>query len=462
MARRLARLLQRLRDEECGQSLVVIVSSLTVLLGMAALGIDAASWMVKHHRAQVVADAAALAAAQCLANPGHASTIVLNGVQTTVPACTSATDVSDAQTVAVDYAAANGLSISASDVSVDTSTDTVHVTAPSTSKSVFASLFGLRQTTQTAASGASFTTSGSCSDPGAGCDFMFAEDSNCASATNGIYVNASGNTSVGGNIQSNGNLSGATSGNISLGYGSYGPNGTSTCSDSITYNGHNPWSAPPTQASTDIPFPIDYSKDFPPCGGSGEATCQSNGYPRFCTNEGSNITLTGSGSGDVPISGNIYCASGTGDPSDPSTWNGTITISVSGNYTWYDTFVGGTIDYNVSGNEQLSSCGYSVSGYTSSECSSSVPAPATANYPIFYATGSSSTAIDVNISGGQTLNGDLFAPNGTAYLNMSGNKALTTFIESYDINANISGTFLGDGPAAAGGSSAGGSVALVQ
>ena len=45
-------------------------------------------------------------------------------------------------------------------------------------------------------------------------------------------------------------------------------------------------------------------------------------------------------------------------------------------------------------------------------------------------------ALTVNVSGGQTLNGDLFAPNGTADLNMSGNKTLTTFIEGIDINAN--------------------------
>jgi hypothetical protein len=71
--------------------------------------------------------------------------------------------------------------------------------------------------------------------------------------------------------------------------------------------------------------------------------------------------------------------------------------------------------------------------------------------------------LTVNVSGSQTLNGDLFAPNGTANLNMSGNKTLTTFIEGLDISANVSGTMLGDGPTAGTSGTAGaGSDYLVQ
>ncbi|HWD70671.1 MAG TPA: pilus assembly protein TadG-related protein, partial [Solirubrobacteraceae bacterium] len=61
--------LRSFRGDESGQSLIVIVSAMTVLLGIAAFAIDTANWMVRHHDAQVVADSAALAAAQCLANP---------------------------------------------------------------------------------------------------------------------------------------------------------------------------------------------------------------------------------------------------------------------------------------------------------------------------------------------------------------------------------------------------------
>ena len=459
----LYRALQKLIRDDSGQSLVVVISSMTVLMGIAAFGIDAATWMAKHHQAQVVADSAALAAAHCLANPGAAaSSIVLHGTKTTVPSCTSSSDATDADQVAIDYAAANGLTITDSNVTISGSS--VKVRAPATSGGVFSKVAGISSASQSAAAGAGWTSSsGVCSTPGTGCDFIFAENSNCTNTTNGVDLNLSGNATVQGDIQSNGNLYSNTSGTISLGVGSYGPNTNGTCKATTNWSGsQNPWATPPTQSSTDYPFPIDYTKDFPACGGTGDP-CESNGYPSFCTNSGPSITLTASGSGDVPVGGNIYCASGTGTPSTPSTWNGSVTINVSGNYTWYDTFVGGTITYNVSGNEALSSCGYTTSGYSVGNCSSSVPAPVTGNYPIFYATGTSSTAMNLNISGGQTLNGDVFAPNGGAYLNLSGNKTLVTCIEGNNVTGNVSGTFQGDGPAvgplATGG---GGTVSLTQ
>ena len=455
--------LQKLIGDESGQSLVVVVSSMTVLLGVAAFGIDAATWMAKHHQAQVVADSAALAAAQCLANPGHSETMVLNGLQTSVPACTSSTDTTDADTVAIDYAAANGLTITANNVTI--ANNTVTVTAPATSPGLFARIAGIGSTHQSAGAGASWTsTSSVCTNPGSGnCDFMFAHDSNCASSSNGIDITANGNSTVSGNIQSNSNLTTTASGNISLGFGVYGPNSGYACTSTNNYNGHNPWASPPTQSPTDIPFPIDYSQDFPACGGSGQAACQSNGYPPFCTNSGTTITLTGSTNGDSTITNNIYCASGSGVPSDPSTWNGSITIALSGSEVLYDTFVGGSISFTGSGKDILSSCGYQLSGYTAGNCASSVPAPLTTNYPIFYATGSGSNALDITVSGSQTFNGDMFVPNGTASLTMAGNKTLTTFIEANDISATISGTFQGDGPTANNtGSSATGNVQLIQ
>lgn len=455
--------LRRLHRDESGQSLIVIVSSMFVLLGIAGFAIDTATWMVRHHQAQVVADSAALAAAHCLADPGQAGTIDVNGTSTGVPACSSSSDTADAQADAVDYAAANGLTITDSNVSV--TGDVVKVSASTSSPGFFASLLGLKTTTQSAQAGASWTQGANvCTSPGGkGCDFMFADNSSCQSSNNGISLTMSGNATVEGEIQSNSNLRSIVSGNISLGIGSYGPSTNGTCTNSTTYSGSNPWATPPTQASVDYAYPIDYTKDFPACGGSGEAACQSNGYPSFCTNEGSSITLTGSGSGDSAITNNVYCASGTGTKSTPSTWNGSITITMSGSYTLYDTFVGGSISFTGSGSDNLSSCGYSTSGFTAANCGAGVPAPTTQNYPIFYATGSSSTALSVTVSGSQTLNGDLFAPNGTAALTMSGNKTLVTMVEANNISGTISGTFEGDGPAAGTSSgTAGGAVQLVQ
>ena len=55
---------QGLRDER-GQAFVLVVASLVVLLGMAALGIDVGSWYKAQRHDQAVADAAALAGSTC-------------------------------------------------------------------------------------------------------------------------------------------------------------------------------------------------------------------------------------------------------------------------------------------------------------------------------------------------------------------------------------------------------------
>ncbi|MGH2860273.1 MAG: pilus assembly protein TadG-related protein [Solirubrobacteraceae bacterium] len=466
----LRQVLRTLLRDECGQSLIVIVSSMTVLLGMAGFGIDAATWMVKHHDTQVVADSAALAAAQCLANPNQTSTMFVNGSQRTVPECISSADAGNAKKVAVDYAAANGLTISTSDVTV--ANDVVTVAATTSSPGIFARVFGMTTTTQSAHAGAGWTGgANTCTSPGgAGCDFMFAANSSCQSSSNGISFVDSGGATIQGDIQSNSNLSVVASGNNSFGTATYGPNTNGTCKTSTTASGTYPWSTAPTQATTDYPLPIDYTKDFPACGGSGELACIASGtlagYPSFCTNAGSSITLIGSsGSGDNMISGNIYCASGSGTKSDPSTWNGSITITTSDNSTVYDydTFVAEKISFTGSGRDVLSPCGYSLSGYTASNCASGVPAPVTQNYPIFYATGSNSSALRLTVSGYQVFNGDAFAPNGTANLTMSGYQTLVMMIEANNISGTVSGIFKGDGPAAGTlGSPSGGSVTLVQ
>jgi Flp pilus assembly protein TadG len=450
MAALLCSRLHALRRGESGQSLILVALMMTLFVSVAGYGIDAASWMVRHHQAQVVADAAALAAAQCLANPNQSGQVVINGTPTTLPPCTSSTDTSDAQTVAVDYAAANGMTITNSNVSVNTGTDVVTVTAPTSSAGTFARMLGLGTTSQTASAGAGWSAGASaCGSPGGpGCDFMFADNSDCSSSSSGgISLTMAGTATVQGEIQSNGNLNATISGSISLGTGTYGPTSNGSCGHQTVHSGSSGWTTPPTAASANYSYPINYAQDFPACGGSGQLACQSNGYPSFCTSASTSISLTGSGSGG-PASDNVYCASGSGTKSDPSTWNGSINVTTSGSYTLYDTFVGGSITYTGSGTDTLSSCGYAVSGYASSNCSSTIPAPATTNYPIFYATGTGSNALSITVSGSQGLNGDLFAPNGTAALTMSGTQTLVTCIEADNISGSVAGSFEGDGPVA--------------
>jgi hypothetical protein len=70
-----------------------------------------------------------------------------------------------------------------------------------------------------------------------------------------------------------------------------------------------------------------------------------------------------------------------------------------------------------------------------------VPAPKTPNYPLAYVVGTSAKTFDFG-SGGGTMTGDVFAPNGTIYI---GGGTQTTFLEGNLINWS-SGGITGDGP----------------
>jgi Flp pilus assembly protein TadG len=478
----LRKVLRRLRDES-GQSLIVTVSSMAVLLGMSAYGIDVASWYAKRHQVQVVADAAALAAANCLANPGAHSGSINSA---SVPTCSSATDTTDATTVAIDYAAANGMTITASQVSFGTGTTgagTVTVTPSGSTPSLFARALGVTNVKAKATSVASWKVNpGGCTTAGQNCDFMFANSSNCSTGSNVLIVSTQGKSTVNGNIQTNGSLDASATGSAGgiNGTGTFGPG----CSTSIGGN-QQPWNtSQPTQASSVISWPIDYSKDFPACSGN---TCQANGFPKYCTNTSTNAggIIFGGATGGMPTPGIIYCAAGAGtgvNVSDPSTWTGAITINSSGNNTFDDTFVGGTINYTGAGGDTISACGWTASGYSAAACSfngTSPPEPAaTTNYPVFYAVSqdpnpsncaagtavSTSCAFSLVSTGNLTLDGDVYVENGTADLNLQGNQsAANTFIEANAIGATLAGNFNGDGPSTTGGAGAGsGTDTLLQ
>ncbi len=422
-------------------------------MGMAAIAIDASQWYQRHHQAQVVADSAALAAANCLANPNVGNTIV-NGAS--LPDCSSSTDTSDAQSVAVAYASANGLAIDDSDVVLDTTSGTVTVTANVSGATFFAKIVGLLTSSQTAQATATWRPSKKipCGAAGSNCDFMFANSSNCGTgAGNAVSVTLQGSASINGNVVTNGSLNASLTGNSGgiNGSGSYGPGG---CSSSTGGN-HSPWkTSNPSQATGTVTWPIDYTEDFPACGASPLAACAASGYPTWCTYTGTSFAFNGAPSN----TDSIYCASGSGagvNTGDPSTWNGAITFNMSGNNTFTDTFVAGSITYNGTGNDTVSACGFATSGFTSSTCSA--PAPPTANYPVFYVVGSDpsgSSALSIDKSNGSLgLNGDIFVPNGTVTGSLGGSQSTYTFIEANAINVSASGNFLGDGPQLNGGDS---------
>lgn len=119
-----------LRRDQRGQSAVIAVLFLTVLLGMTASVVDVGFWFRAQRRAQSQADAAALAGAQLLPD-----------------------DPSAAVSTAISYAQDNGISISPNDVKV-TGTDTIKVDVRSPQPGFFSRVFGISTVTVHAAAAA--------------------------------------------------------------------------------------------------------------------------------------------------------------------------------------------------------------------------------------------------------------------------------------------------------------------
>jgi hypothetical protein len=109
-----------------GQSMVLTLVFLTVLLGMAAAVIDVGGWYRAHRQTQSTADATALAGAQELP------------------------DSAVSKTLALDYAGRNGGGVNAADVTFTSdreANDTIHVTARKTVPGLFTKLMGINSVT---------------------------------------------------------------------------------------------------------------------------------------------------------------------------------------------------------------------------------------------------------------------------------------------------------------------------
>lgn len=449
----------------------VTAAGMTVVIGMGSLAIDTAQWYQKRHQAQMSADAAALAAANCLANAGSGKT------------CTSTTDTTDASQVATTIAADNGVPIYGVSYDDNHVTVTTHTNAPNT----FAEVFNLGSPSVTQKSTASYsqTQSTACDESKqvvGDCLAIFGMSNVCGVDTGsvvsdiGVSIPANG-IDIKGAIESNASLFGG-SGNT-FGLGTVGTScGVAPLYDYLS-NGTNNFAgltAPVGQAVRNY-WPIDYSQDFPPCGGSG-APCNASGTPSFCSASAANFNFTSS---NQPVAGYIYCAYGTGTKSAPSTWNGNISMSGGGfsgtqSNPTPDTFVAGSVTMN--GTYYFSACGYSSSGYNAASCrgssGQSMPAPplcsqASApnpcNYPLIYATDNSTNAPACNlrlavsvciVGGASNIEGDIFAsagsllpPNGSGTIYFVGGSQSTTFLEAYNV-IWVNGSAIGDGPNASG------------
>jgi hypothetical protein len=418
----------KLSGGESGQALVLVALAMTVMVGMGAIAIDIANWYQAHHRAQVVADAAALAAANCMVNQGI--------TRTGSPECITTTDAAN---VATHYAATNGVSIPVSDVSFNSST--VTVTTPNPQPPLFGGLFGLSGSAVKAVAAATWTAnvSNNCTtseQAAGGCYFLFARDSNCSHY--GVTVANNGNVAVKGGIWSNSGIdtSGADN-NSQWGHVKYG-NGTGCA---WKQGKHNPqFASGPSPTAPINSWPRDYTTVIG-CGGSFSYACTGPmGTPSFCTQANANFTSL-----DLTVAGNanqVFCAYGTGTPGDPTTWNGTITVpSTSGSYSFTDSFLGGYVSVGLHSSGTLTaqlntSLGGLLIYANGTDSSSTLTCPVT----------SPCSAVIQNTGGSTNITGDVFVPNGTANAASQGTGTFSSFIEAQDVGLLAGGGMQGDGP----------------
>jgi formylmethanofuran dehydrogenase subunit C len=411
---------------------------MVVVMGVAGLSIDAATWDVKHHQDQVVADSAALAAANCLANPNTGQNTA------SVPQCTSSTDTADAQKVAVAYAAQNGLTITTGQVSVSGSTVTVN--AQSTTPSYFAKVAHVGNVSESANASAGFMTASTgastlswgcttAQQNSSGCDAIYAADTSCGSSNGWTAYSTS--IAVNGTVDSQGA--------INLTNGSYALNGAATYSNACTYSGSA--SPAPTAVAdpTHATWPADFSKVFTSCGSGYSYQCTGpGGTPSYCTYAAASYNVTG-------LSNGVYCVYGTGTPSTPSSWNGNITITNGASFSASVTLIAGSI--------QATGIAMTLTPY-SNFCTmyaldtNSTAGGSNSNSPIYLQNGTYSTA------------GGTFAPNGT--ITVQGTAISSGFLEALDVlTYNGSFSITGTGPSSSSGatvttSSTAGSDSLTQ
>jgi Flp pilus assembly protein TadG len=230
--------------EESGQSLVLVVIAMTLIILVAAFAVDASEWFAKHHQAQVSADASALAAANCLATQK----------------CTSLATGGDAYNTATTYASNDGVPASSVKIGGGYVTVTTATPAPVT----FAGTIGLHPTAGARAV-ASYDQQTVAAD-------LYAQD--CASPTlsqpitspclvncntPGITIKTSGNTTITGAIQTNGSLSITAHNNDTLGDMLYGdPAGTNCSAENSVSGGTTPY-GPPQEETAFSYFPDTYT-----------------------------------------------------------------------------------------------------------------------------------------------------------------------------------------------------------
>jgi hypothetical protein len=451
--------LRRLCADESGQSLIIVALSMTVVIAISAFAIDVGTWYAKHHQAQVATDAAALAAANCLANSGPGKT------------CTSTSDVTDATNVAVTYAADNGITINANQVTVNPTSGTVLVSASPAAPAFFANLFGIHSSIQKASSTAGWkagSTSSACTNPSSGqCAAIYAGNTACSGSGQSLQLGSGQGFSVtvDGGVHSEGQ---ATLTNASI---AWQGSSTFTVGQSCYTSSTAPTlSNKKATVSPNQPWPINYAAApyFTACTTNCTTVSGVPNVPPYCTQASTNNfvfkTLNAgsqNASPEDPIANNVYCSIGTGNSKDPSTWNGTfqflIALPVGTQWGSQSTCTSFLVDTFIGGNMTFPGTGDGPSGVCLK--------PDIYNC-IMYSTGT----IQMSNSGAFYWLGDIFDPTGTVQFGSasSGIQVSTSsgMIESwnfYDVNSSL--TLTGDGPipsTSSSSSSSGGIDSLLQ
>ncbi len=384
---------------------MLVAVSMVAFLGMLALALDVGGWYQTHRHAQSTADAAALAAANDMAG----------GATTTA-----------AQTVATTYITDNDPTIASPTVTFDTVNNTVTVTVPTKAPAYFAQVLGFGSRNVSATAVASWTAGSSgctSAEQSAGqCYAIYAANQTCGTS-NGFVTNSASETLIGG-IHSQGSL------NIT--------NGTYDFEDPITYSTGNCTYTPagnateqgnsPTAGGNQAAgyWPQDYASSFPACPATGVTCTGTGGTPSYCTAAAASYSFNWASS---PTG--IYCAYGTGSPSNPATWNGAITFSNGASIGSSSSYQALTL---IAGSVSMTSSNVYIKAATgASNC---------VIYALDTDAAAGGTAVSI-ANGNYGWSGDIFAPKGSVNVNSSSSNG--SFIEAQNVNiTNLS--FTGDGP----------------
>lgn len=462
---------------ERGQALIITTIAMTLVLLMSAFAIDLATWYQKHHQAQVAADAAALAAANCLANGKTVSTP--NGIS-----CSSYTDTTAAQQVGTNIATTN-LPNSNDQVTVNTTNKTVTVTATSQPQVDFAGIVAMHPTV-TARSVASYNL------PLANYS-VFVGNPTCTVNSSGvgglqIQSNGGGNAAVtglysDGTIQNNDNSNIANySGGISDGQttGGYQATATPLCGDGSGSTGtggsDNYWQTKNTNVSAgeETAYPEQYNE--PTLGGStyintypnttptptpGTCTFASTYFSTSVTSGPHQMRFPGiycviDSSGNIATSYSGSCSAPSGNTSSVDQSTGSIFVSstLQGAYE----FVGPCVVGVASGtkNPGITNSIQAINAQTpliyGTAQQGSPPATPCLDPTTTFVNPSAITYQPDNVylyGNNLTLNAPIYAPCGTVEL--SQNNDFNAFIEAANvtIDKNNFSAWNGTGPAAA-------------